>query len=96
MSIFWLKYILIVLFKLKSKAIKKYNTFYPKISAQITNEIEKEANILRQLHHENVIKFFDYILEDVPKVGNLVYIVTEYFQVHFYDCRCWFTFWKKV
>ena len=48
---------------------------------RITQGIEKEANMLRPLEHENVIKFFDYILENVPKHGYFVYIVTEYFQV---------------
>jgi len=37
--------------------------------------------MLRPLEHENVIKFFDYILENVPKAGYFVYIVTEYFKV---------------
>ena len=67
-----------------SKAIKKFKTIYPKITEKFKKDIDKESEFLKKLKHENVIKFFDYILEPMPRVGTLVYVLTEYFQVIFF------------
>ena len=66
-----------------SKAIKKFKTIYPEITDRFKKEIDKESKFLKKLNHENVIKFFDYILRPVQEVGTLVYVLTEYFQVFF-------------
>ena len=52
------------------------------LNSKIKKQIQQEVNILKQIEHENLVKFFDLLVIDLEEHSEQrFYIFTEYYEV---------------
>ena len=65
-----------------SKAMKRFKAVDFSLNSKIKKQIQQEVNILKQIEHENLVKFFDLLVIDLEEHSEQrFYIFTEYYEV---------------
>ena len=65
--------------------MKRFKAVDFSLNPQLKTQIDREVKILKELNHENVVKFFDLLVVDLSnEAGQVFYIITEYYEVSFF------------
>ena len=62
--------------------MKRFKVVDFSLNSKIKKQIQQEVNILKQIEHENLVKFFDLLVIDLEEHSEQrFYIFTEYYEV---------------
>ena len=62
--------------------MKRFKAIDFSLNPHMKTHIDKEVNILKELNHQNVVKFFDLLEVNLAEQSEQrFYIVTEYYEV---------------
>jgi serine/threonine protein kinase len=62
--------------------MKRFKAVDFSLNSKIKKQIQQEVNILKQIEHENLVKFFDLLVIDLEEHSEQrFYIFTEYYEV---------------
>ena len=64
--------------------MKRFKAVDFSLNPHIKTQIDKEVNILKELNHENVVKFFDLLEVNLAQQSEQYYIITEYYEVRLF------------
>ena len=69
--------------------MKRFKAVDFSLNPHIKTQIDKEVNILKELNHQNVVKFFDLLEVNLAEQSEQrFYIFTEYYEVSLIDFIC--------
>ena len=64
--------------------MKRFKAVDFTLNPHMKTQIDKEVKILKELNHENVVKFFDLLEVNLAEQSEQrFYIITEYYEVSF-------------
>ena len=62
--------------------MKRFKAVDFSLNSKIKKQIQQEVNILKQIEHENLVKFFDLLVIDLEEHSEQrFYNFTEYYEV---------------
>ena len=61
--------------------MKRFKAVDFSLNPYVRTQIDKEVKILKELNHENVVKFFDLLEVNLAEQSEQYYIITEYYEV---------------
>ena len=61
--------------------MKRFKAVDFTLNPHMKTQIDKEVKILKELNHENVVKFFDLLEVNLAEQSEQYYIITEYYEV---------------
>ena len=64
--------------------MKRFKAVDFTLNPHMKTQIDKEVKILKELNHENVVKFFDLLEVNLAEQSEQYYIITEYYEVRLF------------